>query len=88
MAVLQPFLRHTSRGGHGAKLPQAISQEDACSKLDEAVALVNTLGCEVVLKEVRESSLLGALMYNVTTYPSKSHVSILRGPSYLVVTVI
>ena len=52
MVVLQPFLRHTARGGHGAKLPQAISQENASSKLDEAVALVNTLGCEVVLKEV------------------------------------
>ena len=55
VAVLQPFLKHASRRDHGAKLPRANSHADACSKLDEAVALVDTLGCEVVLKEVRAS---------------------------------
>ena len=61
MAVLQPFLkqaaitrgRHKRRQGPEQNQPRATaSYADAYSKLDEAVALVDTLGCEVVFKEV------------------------------------
>lgn len=62
IAVLQPFLKHAAvanrhgRGRHKASQdgPRATaSYADAVSKLDEAVALADTLGCEVVLKQVR-----------------------------------
>ena len=59
VAVLQPFLKQAAlsrskwRQGPEQDQPRATaSYADACSKLDEAVALVDTLGCEVVLKEV------------------------------------
>lgn len=60
--MLQPFLKHAAvvnrqgRGRHkaGQDGPRAsASYADALSKLDEAVALADTLGCEVVLKQVR-----------------------------------
>lgn len=62
VAVLQPFLKTTAAAagrGQRQSVPQdqpraSASFDDACSKLDEAVALVDTLGCEVVLKEVRQ----------------------------------
>lgn len=54
--MLQPFLKRVNR-----RLPHVPEQDqlrvtptlgDAVGKLEEAVALVDTLGCEVVLKEV------------------------------------
>lgn len=57
--MLQPFLKQAAisrRATQGPSQDQpraSVSFEDACSKLDEAVALVDTLGCEVVLRQVR-----------------------------------
>lgn len=56
VAVLQPFLKRVSR----RRLPVPDQDQlratatlgEATSKLEEAVALVDTLGCEVVFKEV------------------------------------
>lgn len=57
--MLQPFLKRVNR-----RLPRVPEQDqlratatrgDAASKLEEAVALVDTLGCEVVFKEVLAS---------------------------------
>lgn len=59
VAVLQPFLRQAAarrrptRTTLGQSFPSpSVSFRDACHKLNEAVALVDSLGCEVVLKEV------------------------------------
>lgn len=56
VAVLQPFLKRASRPLPGSQetLKATPTYGDAVSKLEEAVALVDTLGCEVVFKEVRE----------------------------------
>ena len=56
VAVLQPFLKRASRRlpGSAEQLNATPTYSDAVSKLEEAVALVDTLGCEVVFKEVRE----------------------------------
>lgn len=63
--MLQPFLKRAAvvrqqrRQRPEQDQPRATtSYADACSKLDEAVALVDTLGCEVVLKEVGRSGRL------------------------------
>lgn len=59
VAVLQPFLKRVNTK---RLLPQVPEQDqlratatrgEAVSKLEEAVSLVDTLGCEVVLKEVQ-----------------------------------
>eukprot|EP00903_Cladosiphon_okamuranus_P006921 g6736.t1 len=54
VAVLQPFLKRASRPlpGSQEQLTATPTYGDAVSKLEEAVALVDTLGCEVVFKEV------------------------------------
>eukprot|EP00752_Nemacystus_decipiens_P006933 g6225.t2 len=54
VAVLQPFLKRASRPppGSGEQLKATATYSDAVSKLEEAAALVDTLGCEVVFKEV------------------------------------
>lgn len=52
--MLQPFLKRAGRPlpGSQEQLKATATYGDAVSKLEEAVALVDTLGCEVVLKEV------------------------------------
>lgn len=81
IAVLQPFLKHAAvanrhgRGRHKASQdgPRATaSYADAVSKLDEAVALADTLGCEVVLKQVRFMGPAGddTLVYRTFGLPS------------------
>lgn len=53
--MLQPFLKRLPRRPHAAEQDQlrpTATLGEATSKLEEAVALVNTLGCEVVFKEV------------------------------------
>lgn len=76
--MLQPFLKHAAvskqRCSQGQEKDQpraSTSYADARSKLDEAVALVDTLGCEVVLKEVREPSRSEVFLESVRvqTYP-------------------
>lgn len=54
VAVLQPFLKRAPRPlpGSQEQLKATPTYRDAVSKLEEAVALVDTLGCEVVFKEV------------------------------------
>lgn len=56
VAVLQPFLKRAGRPlpGSAEQVKATPTYSDAVSKLEEAVALVDTLGCEVVFKEVNE----------------------------------
>lgn len=77
VAVLQPFLKTTAVVGRRSKRPgqqavqaqdqprPSVSLADARSKLDEAVALVDTLGCEVVLQEVGHRFSLRVCIGNV-----------------------
>ncbi|CAM9501820.1 unnamed protein product [Ectocarpus sp. 6 AP-2014] len=55
VAVLQPFLKRVSRRARGPEQDQlrpTATYGEAKNKLEEAVALADTLGCEVVFKEV------------------------------------
>lgn len=50
--MLQPFVKRAHLRQSGSDQLRPTSKLDAVSKLEEAVALVDTLGCEVVFKEV------------------------------------